>query len=186
MWARKATFLTKPLALEAIRLVGRHLRRAYANGGDMEARTGMLNASLLAGLAFSNTQTGAAHACGMALGAEFHIPHGVSTAIMLPAVMTFNSLACPEKFAAIARALGENTDGMTLRMAAKKAVQAALDLTCDLGFAMGLKNYGVSASHIPMLAQKAIGPAQRLWDNNPRAATAKDVEKLFEAAFGAK
>ncbi|MBW2603554.1 MAG: iron-containing alcohol dehydrogenase [Deltaproteobacteria bacterium] len=179
---KDATVLTEPLALSAIQLIAKYLRRAYANGSDLAAREGMSNASLIAGLAFANTQTGAAHACGMSLGGMFHVPHGVATSLMLPAVMKFNSIVAPEKFADIAMAFGEVTEGLSPMAAAEKAVDAVVRLIDDLGFQMGLENYGVQSSDIPALAAGAM-PATRLWNNNPRNATQKEVEEIFRSSF---
>lgn len=179
---KQATVLTEPLALSAIQLIAKYLRRAYANGSDIEARDGMAKASLLAGLAFANTQTGAAHACGMSLGGMFHIPHGISISLMLPAVMKFNCIVAPEKFADIALAFGEVIDGLAPMAAAMKAVDAVVHLINDLGFQMGLGNYDVKESDIPALADGAM-PAARLWNNNPRNATKEQVEEIFRDSF---
>lgn len=182
---KQATLITEPLALSAIQLIAKYLRRAYANGSDMEARDGMLTASLIAGLAFANTQTGAAHACGMSLGGRFHIPHGIATSLMLPAVMKFNRIVAPEKFADIALAFGEVIDGLAPMEAAEKAVDAVVRLIDDLGFQMGLENYGVKESDIAALAGGAM-PAARLWNNNPRKATQQQVEAIFRESFSAR
>ena len=179
---KQATVLTEPLAMSAIQLIAQYLRRAYANGGDIEARDGMAKASLLAGLAFANTQTGAAHACGMSLGGMFHVPHGISISLMLPAVMAFNSITAPEKFADIALAFEEVIDGLSPMEAAAKAIHAVVRLINDLGFQMGLDNYGVKKADIPALAAGAM-PAARLWNNNPRNATREQVENIFRDSF---
>jgi alcohol dehydrogenase class IV len=179
---RQATVLTEPLALSAIQLIAKYLRRAYANGLDIEARDGMAKASLIAGLAFANTQTGAAHACGMSLGGMFHVPHGIATSLMLPAVMRFNSIVAPEKFADIALAFDEVVDGLSPMVAATKAVDAVVRLINDLGFQMGLENYGAEESDIPDLSAGAM-PAVRLWNNNPRNATQEQVEGIFRDSF---
>lgn len=179
---KQATVLTKPLALSAIQLIAKYLRRAYANGLDIEARDGMAKASLLAGLAFANTQTGAAHACGMSLGGMFHVPHGIATSLMLPAVMKFNCIVAPEKFADIALAFEEVIDGLSPMATAAKAVDAVVGLINDLGFQMGLENYGAKESDIPALSAGAM-PAVRLWNNNPRNATQEQVENIFRDSF---
>jgi len=182
---KQATVITEPLALSAIQLIAKYLRRAYANGSDLEARDGMLTASLVAGLAFANTQTGAAHACGMSLGGRFHVPHGIATSLLLPAVMKFNCIVAPEKFADIALAFGEFIEGLSPMEAAGKAIDAVVRLIDDLGFQMGLENYGVKASDIPALAAGAM-PAARLWNNNPRKATQQQVEAIFRESFSAR
>jgi len=179
---KQSTYLTRPLALEAIRLVARHLRTAYADGTNLEAREGMLQASLLAGLAFSNTQTAAAHACALSLGARFHLPHGVATSLMLPAAMRFNAIAVPEQMSHIAEAFGMPLKGLSPMEKAARAIDAVINLIQDIGFNLGIKNYGVTREDIPGLAAGAM-VAVRLWNNNPRNANEKDVQKIFEDSF---
>jgi alcohol dehydrogenase class IV len=180
---RRATFLTEPLAMAAIRLIARHLRAAYADGANLEARTGMLQASLLAGLAFANTQTAGAHACALSLGGKFHLPHGVATSLMLPAVMRYNCIAAPEKFTHIASAFGENVAGLSPINGARKAIEAIVGLIQDVGFKLGLEHYGVSRTDIEDLAKGAM-VAVRLWENNPRSATEEQVRGIFGDSFG--
>ena len=179
---RMATFLTEPLALEAIRLIATHLRAAYADGSNLVARTGMLKASLLAGMAFANTQTAGAHACALSLGGKFHVPHGIATSLMLPSIMAFNSIAVPEKFARIAEIFGEYSEGLGVMDKAELAIKAVERLIRDTGFTLGLENYGVSREDIPELAKGAM-VAARLWNNNPRKATEEQIRGIFESAF---
>lgn len=178
----QATFLTEPLAMEAIRLIGKNLRLAYADGSNVEARTGMLQASLLAGMAFANTQTAGAHACALSLGGKYHLPHGVATSLMLPAVMRFNAIAAPAKFANIAEAFGETLDGLSPMEKTDKAINAVERLIKDIGFKLGLENYGVKHEDIPLLSKRAIGAA-RLWKNNPRRATEEQIQQIFKDSF---
>lgn len=182
---RMASFLTEPLALEAIRLVAANLRAAYADGSNLAARTGMLKASLLAGMAFANTQTAGAHACALSLGGKFHVPHGIATSLMLPAVMAFNSIAAPEKFARIAEIFGESTQGLGVMDKAELAIKAVVRLINDTGFTLGLENYKVAREDIPDLAKGAM-KAARLWNNNPRRADEAQVCRIFEDAFQAR
>jgi len=178
----QATFLTEPLALRAIELIARHLRAAYANGANLEARIGMLQASLLAGMAFANTQTAGAHACALSLGGKFHVAHGVATSLMLPAVMRFNCIAAPEKFTRIAEAFGEPVEGLAPMAKARKAIAAVEGLIRDVGFKLGLENYGVGRQDIPGLAAGAM-IAARLWKNNPRSISEDQVTAIFEDSF---
>lgn len=179
----QATFLTRPLAMAAIQLVARYLKTAWADGHDREARTGMLRASLLAGMAFANTQTGGAHACALSLGGKFHVPHGVATSLMLPAVMRFNAAAVPEMFAPVAEAFGEAIEGLTPDESAQRAITAVVRLIRDVGFELGLENYGVKQEDIKDLAAGAM-LAVRLWNNNPRTASEEQVRDIFADSFG--
>ncbi|MEK6194253.1 MAG: iron-containing alcohol dehydrogenase, partial [Deltaproteobacteria bacterium] len=119
---------------------------------------------------------------GMSLGGMFHVPHGIATSLMLPAVMRFNCIVAPEKFSDIALAFEEVIDGLSPMAAAAKAVDAVVRLINDLGFQMGLENYGAKESDIPALSAGAM-PAVRLWNNNPRNATQDQVEEIFHDSF---
>ncbi|MCG8423482.1 MAG: iron-containing alcohol dehydrogenase [Proteobacteria bacterium] len=178
----RASFLTDTLNLQAISMIAGNLRRAYANGHDIEARTQMLQASCMAGMAFSNTQNGLDHALALAIGGRFHLPHGLLTAFISPWVMSFNLIACPEKFINIAEAFGENTAGLSKMEAAGLAVKAVKSMLDDLGISYRLSSYNVPREAIPDLAKAAIG-AERLISNNPRRVSEADVIALLEANY---
>jgi alcohol dehydrogenase class IV len=178
----RATAFTDALNREAIRLVAQNLRKAFANGDNLEARENMLQASCLAGMAFSNTQNGLIHAIALAIGGRFHLPHGLLTAFICPWVMEFNLLANPAKFAEIARAFGEDTCGKPETEAARLAVAAVKALLNDLGVSYALKDYGVPRQAIPDLAKATLGAA-RLISNNPRKVSEKDVIAILEKNY---
>lgn len=178
----RASFLTDTLNLQAIRMIAAFLRRAYANGSDIEARTQMLQASCVAGMAFSNTQNGLDHAIALAIGGRFHLPHGLLTAFICPWVMEFNLMACPDKYIKIAEAFGEDTTGMNKMAAAGLAVKAVKSMLDDFGISYRLSSYNVPREVIPELAKATIGAA-RLISNNPRGVSEKDVITLLEANY---
>jgi alcohol dehydrogenase len=179
---RRASFLTDTLNLQAIRMIAGNLRRAYANGNDIEARKQMLQASCVAGMAFSNTQNGLDHAIALAIGGRFHLPHGLLTAFICPWVMQFNLMACPEKFINIAKAFDENTDGLNKMEAAGLAVKAVKGLLDDFGISYRLSSYDIPRETIPDLAKATISAA-RLISNNPRSVSEKDVIAILEANY---
>jgi alcohol dehydrogenase len=175
--------LTDSLALSAIRLVGKSLRQAYANGGNLPARYDMMLASLLGTVASGNSDVGGAHCMSEAVGGHYDIPHGLATAVYLPVVMDFNCIAVPEKYAAIVEALGENTCGLSLADAAKAAGSAVRKLSNDLGIptASGL---GVRAEDFPRLAKAASVNVSV--ESNCRIAGEQDFLQMFEAAGGSR
>ena len=181
--SRSATPLTMPLALEAIRLIGAYLRRAVANGEDLEARRHMANASLMAGLAFANGFLGAVHAIAMAMGGQFDVPHGIANALILPYVMEWNEMACAEKYARVAEALGEPVEVFSERDAAHQATEVVHRLVVDIGLPHTLADLDIPRSGISRLAEESFGN-QRLLKNNPRTAIAKDLAGILEAASG--
>ncbi len=178
----RATVFTDTLNLQAIRMIARNLRKAYANGDDQQARQNMLYASCMAGMAFSNTQNGLDHAIALAIGGSFHLPHGLLTAFICPWVMEYNLLAAPEKFKEIARAFGENPDGLPDMEGARLAVKAVKTLLDDLNISYKLSDYNVPVDAIPALAKATMGAA-RLINNNPRRPNQQDVEKVLQVNY---
>jgi alcohol dehydrogenase len=145
------------LALEAIRLIGRHLRRAVANGSDPESRYAMLLASTMAGMAMNPTRLGLAHALAMPLGSwDLKIPHSVAIAVTLPEVMAFNRTAAPERFVAVARALGEGVDQCSVDEGATLAAYAVRRLGDDVGIPSSLAQYGLREEHIVPVVDEAM------------------------------
>jgi alcohol dehydrogenase class IV len=140
---RAATPATDVYAIEAIRLSAQYLRQAVYFGQDLEARTNMLWANTLAGMAITQSDTSLAHVIGEAVGAVYDTPHGLSVALALPAVMEFNCVAKIAKYAHITRLMGEDTDGMSEREAALISASTVRNLIIDLGLPRGLAALGV-------------------------------------------
>ena len=141
--SKNATTISDMLARQAMQLIAKNLRTAYADGGNLAARSNMLEGSLLAGMAFCTAGVTAVHAFAYPIGAEFHIPHGVANSIMLAPVMEFNKLGNLERFGEIAVYLGENTTGLSVRQAAHAAVEAMRTLAADLSIPDHLSEFGV-------------------------------------------
>lgn len=104
--SRKANPLTDPLALACIGEVGKHLVTAWENPGDRPAREGMMLAATLGGMAFSNSSVCLVHGMSRPIGAVFHLPHGLSNAILLPAVTRYSIPGAASRYATVARTLG--------------------------------------------------------------------------------
>lgn len=180
--SQNAYWMTDMLAREAIRLIVGNIRTAFANGSDLDARSRMLEGSLIAGMAFANAGVTAVHAFAYPIGAEFHIPHGVANSIMLAPVMEFNMLGNLKKFAELAELLGENTHGMNLREKALTAVNAIRLLSEDLEIPKQLGRFGVKETDIPMLAE-GVMKVTRLLANNPRMLTKEDAERIYRSVL---
>ncbi|MGG0383318.1 iron-containing alcohol dehydrogenase [Priestia filamentosa] len=181
--AIRAGELTDGIALHAIKLISRSLRKAVYNGKDLKAREDMAMGSLLAGISLGNAGVGAVHALAYPLGGKFKVPHGVANSLLLPFVIKYNAVADLEKFAEVAKAMGENVEGLSLREAADCAVQALAKLSQDVGIPSTLKEVGVTAEDIPGLAEEA-SKIDRLLNNNPRWLTVKEIKKIYEEAYG--
>ena len=103
------------LALRALKLLSENIRKVLASPGDVAAREAMLLGSMFAGQAFANAPVGAVHALAYPVGGHYHIPHGLSNSLMLPAVLGFNAEACPELYAELARVIPgaeQSADGL--------------------------------------------------------------------------
>jgi alcohol dehydrogenase len=180
--SRNATSLTDLLARQAIQLIAKNLRTAYANGLDIEARSKMMEASLLAGIAFANAGVTAVHAFAYPIGAEFHIPHGIANTIMLAPVMEFNMMGNLTKFAEMAELLGENVFGLSERHGAQAAVESIRVLAEDLRVPRRLSEYGVQDHHITGLAE-GVMKVTRLLANNPRELSVEDAEAIYRSVL---
>jgi alcohol dehydrogenase class IV len=170
------------LAIEAIRLIGQHLRSAVLNGRDRQSRYGMMLASTMAGIAMNPTRLGLAHALAMPLGSwDLRVPHGVVLAVTLPYVMEFNYLAEPERFVDVARALGESVDGLPRLLAAARAVSAVRDMARDIGIPRGLKEFGVREDHVLPVVEEAMKSGNV--PANPRRTSAEDLTRILRQAL---
>jgi alcohol dehydrogenase class IV len=110
-YVNKATQpISEGLALQAMKMIARSLRLAVVQGENLQARSDMLMASLIAAMAFNSTRLGLAHALALPLGAHFQIPHGTVNAILLPEVMQYNVIGNPMKYAEIAAIFGEKAE----------------------------------------------------------------------------
>jgi alcohol dehydrogenase len=175
-----ATPITDACAIKAIELVSRNLRAAVANGGDLIARDSMAYAEFLAGMAFNNASLGHVHAMAHQLGGFYDLPHGICNAILLPHVERFNMIAKLDRFADIAKAMGENIEGLSTRDAAEKAIDAIKTLSKDIGIPTGLSALGVKEKDLRTMAENAQKDACGL--TNPRCPSLEDVINIYKAA----
>lgn len=179
-----ATEITDLFAERAIELIGKYLRRAVFNGNDINARSNMLLASFLAGVAFSNAGVSLVHAMALIVGGQFHTPHGATNAILLPPAIEFNIPGAPDRFARIAQLLGETIEGFSVMEVAKKSINAIIKLSKDIGIPYGLEAppFNVREEDIPRLASETF-EVQRLLGANPVPISEDDLKKLFRKAM---
>jgi alcohol dehydrogenase class IV len=170
------------MAEKAIALVGQYLRRAVADGKDLEARDGMALAALLAGLAFSNVGVAVVHALEYPVGGAVHCSHGAGNGLLLPFVMRFNLPARPMEFANIALLLGEDTTGLDQQAAAAKAITAVEKLRAAINIPLRLRDIGVQPDQLRPFAEKAFS-IKRILRVNPRPVTVEDLLAILQAAF---
>jgi alcohol dehydrogenase class IV len=130
--------------------------------------------SLLGGFCLGPVNTAAVHALSYPLGSSFHLPHGLSNALLLPYVMEFNLPAAPARYAGVARALGCNAAG--------EGVEKIRELIRECGLPATLKEVGVPYDAIEAMAADAM-KITRLLKNNPRPVTLKDAITIYKSAY---
>jgi len=170
--------VSRALAREALRLLSRNIHRAVHHGRDSEARAAMLLGAMLAGQAFANSPVAAVHALAYPIGGHFGVPHGLSNALVLPHVLRFNAPACGPLYAELlTHAFPERAGGD-----AEDFVAAIADLSRSCGLEQRLRDVGIPADAVAMMAEDAMRQT-RLLVNNPRAVTFEDVRAIYEAAW---
>jgi alcohol dehydrogenase class IV len=168
-------------AVAGMTLIADHLERAVRDGTDLVARTAMLRASYYGGLCLGPVNTAAVHALAYPLGGEFHIAHGVANSLLLPHVLRFNVDAAPERYGAVAAALGVTRSGDP-RADAMLGVDRIIAISDACGIKRRLSDFGIARDAIPRMASAAI-TVTRLLNNNPRTLTEADVREIYEAAW---
>ncbi|KWX01158.1 alcohol dehydrogenase [Carbonactinospora thermoautotrophica] len=179
--SRAASALTDVHALTAVRLVSDHLVRTIDRPRDENARIGMAQASLGAGLAFTNAILGATHAMSHQVGGALDLPHGVINGILLPHVIRFNAAANAERYVPIARALGVDVTRLSPEESAYAVADAVRRLADEVGVPRGLADLGVTVDDIPTLAANTLRDV--CLSTNPRDASVEEVAALFRAAL---
>jgi len=177
-----ASPMSEMFSLQAISLISANLRTCVHNGGDISARENMLLGSLYAGIGLANAGVTAVHSLSYPLGGGFGVGHGLANTILLAPVMTYNLPGALEKFADVAEAMGECTDGLPVREVAYLAVDAVEALIEDCGITSKMKDFGVKEEDFPALADVAATVARPL-ENNPRKITKEDMIAIYAEAF---
>ena len=177
----QATPTTDAAAIKAIELIAKYLPEAVAHGEDIRVRDMMAHAEYLAGIAFNNASLGYVHSMAHQLGGLYDLPHGVCNAILLPYVEMYNKQVTPERFADIAKAMGENIEGLTPEKAADKAIDAIKNLAARIGIPSGLKELGAREEDFELLAENAMQDVCRL--TNPREFSKEDIIEIYRRAM---
>jgi alcohol dehydrogenase len=176
---RLANPASDALALEGARLVGRYLKRAVTDGDDVEARCGMAQASLTAGLAVGVTDVSGCHCLAESMGAVYDLPHGVCCAVTMPLIMEFNLSVSADRYARLAGAFGGATDALATEEAARLAIAHVHRLNNELGIPP-LASL-IDRQDLDLLAAKAA--ANTSAPSNPRDAGVAEFRAMFEAGL---
>jgi alcohol dehydrogenase len=177
--------LSDVLAREALQLLSANLLAACSPGADhavqLHARQAMLLGALLAGQAFANAPVAAVHALAYPIGGIFHVPHGLSNALVLPHVLRFNAPAAAERYAELATIIVPQAQG-TAEARAEAFAAAMAELSRKAGIAGTLREVGIGENDLDRLADDAMLQT-RLLGNNPREITRNDARAIYAAAL---
>ena len=176
--------LSDTLAKQALQLLGGAIRTACTDGQDRAARSDMLLGSMLAGMSFANAPVAAVHALAYPLGGHFHVPHGLSNAIILPHVLEFNMAdeLAASQYAEIAPIVFPELAGRSTAEICAGMVQGFKNLGPELNMKSSLRDVGVNHNDLPMLAEDAMKQS-RLLVNNPREMTYDAALAIYTAAL---
>ncbi|SIN83940.1 iron-containing alcohol dehydrogenase [Vannielia litorea] len=174
--------LSRMLATQALTLMGGALLKAVHEGTDAQARADMLLGSMLAGQAFANSPVAAVHALAYPLGGHFHIPHGLSNALVLPHVLRFNIVTAPQPYAELAPFAFPELARLEGQARAQAFCEALAKLSRDCGLPATLREMDIPEDRLPRLAADAMNQT-RLLVNNPRELTEADALSIYRAAY---
>ncbi|MBQ7822680.1 MAG: lactaldehyde reductase [Bacteroidaceae bacterium] len=174
--------MTNMFELKAIEMIAKHLKNAVDDGQNQEAREGMALAQYIAGMGFSNVGLGIVHSMAHPLGAFYDTPHGVANALLLPYVMEYNaeSDAAP-KYLDIAKAMGVDVTGMSVKEGVKAAIDAVKALSVSINIPQKLHEIGVKEEDLQALAVAAYNDV--CTGGNPRDTSIADIVELYEKAY---
>jgi alcohol dehydrogenase class IV len=182
--SRKANLFTDTIALSAMKTIWDVLPTAFHEPGNRSAREAMMLAANMAGIAFSNSSVALVHGMSRPIGAHFHVPHGLSNAMLLPAVTAFSASAAPRRYAQCARAMSlanqEETDDVAIEklVAGLFARNAELEVPSPRMYGIADERYH---SLIPAMAAQALASGSP--QNNPRIPTAEEIGDLYRKVY---
>lgn len=176
--SKKGNPFSEMLALRAISLIMRSIRKAFTNGKDLDARQDMLLGAMYGGMCIATSSTTAVHALAYPLGGKYRIAHGISNAILLPFVMRFNAVGNEQKFHDVAEAMGLDVASASPQQASAAVVDALFALNRDLEIPADLKRWNITAADLDTLVEGAA-KVTRLLDNNPRPMDNADIRAIY-------
>lgn len=177
--------ISKMLAKEALRLLGGSIEIAVSNGSDLEARSNMLLGSMLAGSSFGNSPVAGVHALAYPIGGKYHIPHGLSNAIVLPYVLRFNikDQNAAQLYSEIAPIIFPEMENSTSAQdISTKFIENLSKLSSNLGLEQRLRDVGIPENACESMAKDAMKQT-RLLINNPKEITENDAYDIYKSAW---
>jgi alcohol dehydrogenase class IV len=182
--SRKANPFSDGFALTAMKTIWKHLPIAFNEPGNRAAREAMMLAATQAGIAFSNASVALVHGMSRPIGGFFHVPHGLSNAMLLPAVTAFSASAALERYADCARAMGVAARNDSEEAAVDKLVDGLFRRNAELQVPSP-KKYGIDEARynevIPTMAEQAMASGSP--QNNPRIPTVAEIEQIYKQVW---
>jgi alcohol dehydrogenase class IV len=178
----KKNAVSDALAVRALKLLSGSIRTAVSDGRNLDARRAMLEGAFLAGMAFANAPVGAVHALAYPLGGRFHVPHGLSNALVLMPVLEFNLPAAETWYAELAEAVAPAGVPAGSNAAARVFFETMDALVRDMPMAQRLREVGVGEGDLEMMATDAM-QIERLLQNNPRAMTHEAAVHIYRSVL---
>lgn len=182
--SRRSQPMTDILALSAIEKIINHIETAYNNGSDLHAREQLALAAMEAGAAFSNASVCLVHGMSRPIGAVFHVPHGISNAMLLPAVLEFSKEHCTERLAVIGRLIDKKLEQVTDEIAANEAIERIKELCKNLEIP-NLHGYGIDEKRFEEYLEKMAIDALASGSpgNNPRIPSKEEIIDLYRSCY---
>jgi alcohol dehydrogenase class IV len=174
--------MSDQLAKQALALLSQNIREVCINGQNLEARSQMLLGSMLAGMAFANAPVAAVHALAYPVGALFHVPHGLSNALVLMGVLRFNLPAAEQLYAELAPIVDPEAINLSDQEAGRRFVDSLAAICRDCKVPANLAEVGVRETDLPRLTEDAMKQT-RLLVNNPREVTYADAYAIYSEAL---
>jgi alcohol dehydrogenase class IV len=180
----RANPISDALAVSAMGLIGANLRTAFHEPNNAAAREAMMVGATQAGIAFTNSSVALVHGMSRPIGAHFHVPHGLSNAMLLPAITRFGLEASPVRYAQAARCIGFAGAGDSDSEACAKLAEGLDALNAELGVPSP-KQHGIDAAEweakLPTMAAQALASGSPA--NNPRVPDAEEIMALYRAVY---
>jgi alcohol dehydrogenase class IV len=178
--SKKASLYSDSQAIAAMKLLAPNLRKAFQDGSDQKAREEMMLGATLAGVAFSNASVALVHGMSRPIGAFYHVPHGLSNAMLLPMVTEYSIPAAPERYADCARAMGVANEGDSDQTANNKLMAELYAINKELQVPTP-EQFGIDRDHffnnLQVMAEQALASGSP--GNNPRVPSADEIIEIY-------
>ena len=178
--SKKASLYSDSQAIAAMKLLGPNLRKAFHDGSDQKAREEMMLGATLAGVAFSNASVALVHGMSRPIGAFYHVPHGLSNAMLLPTVTEFSIPAAPERYADCARAMGVASESDSDEIANENLMDELNAINRELQVPTP-REFGIDPEHflnnLELMSEQALASGSP--GNNPRVPSADEIIEIY-------